>query len=254
MSNSEENEPIGYGRPPRAHRFSADNQPRRSRKSAKLKFGGTHDINGHLLEALSEEVAVSQNGKAGKAKVMVAFAKRLVNQACKGSMADQIRFLKYLRDSGLFDVMNLKDQLEADFRERVREEEEKFVQALGLVQVTLETLRDAAQQILVATGEYLKARSKCSCGAFAGSAEVAEHFQQWHADAEGVFADRDDSSCSDSNGAAGRSGFLDEDPSEPDAKTKNQASSSLTSKSSKAQGVTQQGPDDPFYSGMIGND
>ena len=252
MSKSECTDQIGYGRPPRAHRFSAENQPRRRRKGAKGKLGSTHDLHGYLMEALSEEVAVSQNGKAGKAKVMAAFTKMLVNQVCKGPVADQIRFMTYLNRSGLLEVMKLKDRLEEELQERLAEGAKDLSDALELSLEALKVANELNQRVSVATGEYLMIKNKCTCGAFEKCTAISEQLEQWHSDAQHEIIPNGASTDRDGSWAPRRSAYAFEDPTDPCAETEIDASFSVASKSLNARD-TDYDRDDPFYSGMLGN-
>ena len=103
--SDEQDERVGYGRPPRAHRFvkgrSGNPSGRPKRKPTQLEL---------LRRELAERVVVSEGGRKRRLSKGALVAKQLVNRAVKGEIA-ALRIM--LRMTELLDSETLRETEEA---------------------------------------------------------------------------------------------------------------------------------------------
>lgn len=171
MSDSNQ-ESVGYKNPPRKSRFSAEHQPRRRRHP---KFANeTNNLALQLLEALSEPVSYSKNGKSVKAPVAAVLDKMLISGVMNGTVREKIQFKQMLIKSGILDVSDLKQKLEDEYAEKLKSDNESLKKLRLLYKVTKEFAETQRQELLYVSTALVGAISDCTCGTQHGFNEAAE--------------------------------------------------------------------------------
>lgn len=127
--SSSDHENVGYRKPPREHRFSSENQPRRRKKKVARVQG--HNLPENLLCALNEDVSITSNGKPTKAKAGDVLARRLVKQAINGTVSEQAKFATLLRGYGEFDPEKMRHEIEDEYSQALEEEQQRYSVLLG---------------------------------------------------------------------------------------------------------------------------
>lgn len=183
MSNSDHDE-VGYGKPPRKHQFSKENQPLRRKSKAPKAMG--HDVLANILHAMGEDVPVTLDGKPSKAKLGYVFARQLVKRSVSGTLNEQIKFAHLLRSYGELDPdiirKEAQEALEKEFKEALEEEQSRYTELLGYFVETVDLLKACRLAFKDISDGFLGARSTCSCGSFDDYPEAAQAIVEWYQD------------------------------------------------------------------------
>lgn len=171
---------VGYGRPPREHQFSKQNQPRRRRSKATKALG--HDILTHVLDALGEDVPVTVNGKRTKAKMGRVFANQLVKGSVSGTFGQKLKFAKFLETYREFDPERIKEALEQEYNDALAEEQNRSTELVVVLKEYMALTEDLQKTIYIIAAAFRGAMSKCSCIAFDDYSEAAEVIAEWSQD------------------------------------------------------------------------
>lgn len=90
--DDDDDDPVGYGKPPKKHRFRKGNQMARRRKG---KTGQSFEK--MLNKKLHEKVNAVRNGRTVRITLLEALLERMVKLATSGSARDLISVLNYVR-------------------------------------------------------------------------------------------------------------------------------------------------------------
>ena len=179
MSNSDYEE-VGYGKPPKKHQFTKDKQPQRRRKRAPT--GHSNNLHVHIMAALGEYVAVSENGKPRKAKASEILAKMLVKQGISGSVGDKLKLIKFLGDVGEFDLAKIRAELEQEYTQELERERERYAELMKLLSEFKDLFLEMDGRLTLVSDAFGQAKSRCSCDAFDDCSEVASAILEWAAE------------------------------------------------------------------------
>lgn len=254
MSNSDQ-EDIGYGKPPRKHQFSKDNQPRRRR--SKVPKGLGHNLLANILQAMGDDVSITLNGKPTKAKAAYVFARRLVKQSVGGTLNEQIKFANFLRDYGELDPDSIREAVEEEHKQALEEEQSKNAELLSYFAETMALIQGCRLSFRVIADGFLGAGSKCSCGSFDDYAEAAKAIGEWYQDddSEEPGGDAEESHSARNPGWApsAHNGFKSESPAHDDAMG-SETDPDGPIKIQKGGGIAAGPRGGDLTEGMIGND
>lgn len=254
MSNQEEGK-VGYKNPPRATRFSHENQPKRRRRGRRSEFGG--GFQAIMLEALSEQISLSKNGKPVKADVMLALVKKYVQQAFSGSLDEQTRFFRFLESIGLLDALQLKQELEEQRRECEADYQDRSKQ---LHELTRRSFENCAERVALFS-EFFNmtwallglVRTECTCGLFEG--EFGEEYDRLVAGIEADDANEERKMDElEAKYPASAAGGYNDQWSSPARPPPPPPSCDEPTDPCERQHRPDEDPDDEFYSGMLGRE
>jgi hypothetical protein len=231
-----ENYEIGYRKPPKEHRFSAEHQPtRRRRRSTRAELA--ENPLSYLADALTEPVQLRIKGKTRTAPFIEGFLRQVVHGMASDTPKNQMKVLEWLMKSGVLDVVALKQQLEVAIREVRKSDRWKKEVAAALE--SSRALLAVLQRLDFAQVVVTLARQRCKCGAFEGElADRCAVLDEWSREAAEEDQDSDPQEASLSEGGVDhplaqrlpRTGAEDLHEDWPFD------------------------PDDRFYSGQLGND
>lgn len=179
MSNSDCAE-VGYGKPPKKHRFSKENQPRRRQKKAPKSL--SNNLHAHIVAALGEDVSISENGRAKKVKASEVLAKMLVKQGISGSVTDKMKLVKFLGSAGEFDWDKIRAELNEEYTLDLERERERYDELLALCRELDAAALELDARLTFVSGAFLTAEAKCSCAVFDDCPGVASTIRTWDAE------------------------------------------------------------------------
>ena len=125
MENNDD-DTVGYKKPPKQHRFSATNQPTIKRKRRRRT-----DFGSGMLDALTQQITIKKaDGTTQTLEVHEAFSKSIVLDSLKAPLAQKLKALAAMQKVGLAEVLTARAkiyadvaQLEADRREFTKEQQ-----------------------------------------------------------------------------------------------------------------------------------
>ena len=176
MSSSDHDE-VGYGKPPKKHRFSTNNQPRRRKK--KVAEGRGHNVLAHVLRLLNEDVSINVDGKPGKTKAGDVFARRFVKQGLSGTFSEQLKFAGFLRAYGELDPEKIREEIQEEYSQQLQEEQRINSELLEYLTDAVAMIRESCSAFRLVSDAFVAAKSKCSCDAFAGDEEIQKLILEW---------------------------------------------------------------------------
>lgn len=117
----ESNDPIGYGRPPREHRFrpGQSGNPRGRPK-------GAQSLASQVQQAYTAPVIVHEGARTSRIPRLAAVARRQIDQALKGDSRAQQHTLQNAKDLGLLPDRSDEKRVDYDFTKLTDEELEQL--------------------------------------------------------------------------------------------------------------------------------
>lgn len=176
MSNLHD-EVVGYGKPPKQHRFSKVNQPPRARK--KRKSGQFNNLVDHIIAALAEDVSIMKNGKQVNTKGMVVLAKLLVKQGINGTFNQKMSLAKFLYESVGFDPEAMRVEIYEEYEQILADERSKYDEIFEVLRSMYDIFLEVYQRVAFVSNGFLGASSKCSCGSFNEYSDIVSTISEW---------------------------------------------------------------------------
>jgi hypothetical protein len=173
---------VGYKNPPQEHRFSATNQP--ARRRGRSRRGESANLLQHLIDELIEPVEVTRKGKRGKVIALSAVMKQLVVKTLQGGPNDQRKLVELLIKCGYFDFTASLAEVEERHERELAESQAAFSEALGLLNLSNETLTAAMHHGQTLGEAILGVQGACTCGAHEPLAELIPIIREWRAEDE----------------------------------------------------------------------
>jgi hypothetical protein len=166
MSHAQDDEAVGYGKPPKKHRFSSENQPARRRKKKARPRGGVY---AGLKDAFRQEVEVLKNGKLEEQEYIYALGRKIAQDLAIAPLGEKLKAFAFLRKEGVIDHFDIEASL--DDERRALQEEREVVEALWQAQKYFADVAREERAQAITLMEQI--RSICTCGACEGELQAA---------------------------------------------------------------------------------
>lgn len=148
----------------------------------KVGRGQGHNVLGHLLSALNEDVSITSQGKTTKAKAGEVLARRLVKQGLYGSLSEQVKLVTFLRAYGELDPEKMRNEIQEEYAQALQKEQHRYSDLLGDFVESVALMRELLSRRELVTDAFIGAKSKCSCDAFVGYQAAEQAILKWSQD------------------------------------------------------------------------
>ena len=242
---------VGYGKPPREHRFSSENQPKRQGRRRR-RAAVALDISKSMLEALGAVVTVSKPDKQVKLTKAALLAEKVVNSGISGSANDALKLVKMIDDLKLADLAAQQESIESANEWESTYLRDELSSHQLLLSIERGTSERASRKEARLTLAFSEMHQRCTCGASDPMARVLAAIQhEDHEELEALFREFPEirRTSLELDGEDG------EEPDDPACPQEPQGEPSIACRIIKksSDDSWRDDPDDPFYTGQLGN-
>jgi hypothetical protein len=161
---NDDDDAVGYKKPPKKHQFSKTNQPDKKRKPRRKT-----DFGSGMLKALTEPITITLKGVKQTMEVHEAFSKSIVHDSLKAPLPQKLKAWAVMAKYGMAELLSTRAKLDED-RAELEAERRDFERTRYMQQLLVEGSRASETQWRLqwyaAAKTLTAARDACECDGF----------------------------------------------------------------------------------------